>query len=778
MSHKACKNAASILALVCSCCAAASINNPAFADAAAPDQAASSSGIETVIVTAQKREENIQNVGMSIQAVSGDKLTDLGIKNTNDLVKVVPGFEATPSIFGAPIYTIRGIGYQDGSLAASPTVSIYNDQVPLPFSIVSIGSTLDLQRVEVLKGPQGTLFGENATGGAINYIANKPTDSLEAGADLSYGRFNQIDAQGYISGPLTDNLTARLALRTQQSDGWQQSITRDATLGSQDITSGRLSFLWTPTSRLTVLATFSGFVDRSETPAPQFYGISILNGVSALPPGLLAYPIAPHNDRTADWSPCINDSPTNTHCVGYRRNNKSYIGSVRADYDLGNDIVLTSLTAYEHYTQYQPTDGDGTSYQDFDILDTGHLSTFFQELRLSGNFSGEGSWVAGVNFQHDDTAQSAFDSFSESSTHLLYGFFPVIGLNVTIADKTNTSAVFGHADYPLTDRLIVEGGVRFTQSDQHFAGCERDNGNGVLAAALNFVLGSSIPPGGCVTLGPTFVPELVHDKLDENNLSWRVGLNYKLADDVLLYANASQGYKAGAFSGLTASSYSQFSPAKQEKLIAYEAGFKSTLLDDTLQLNGAAFYYDYSDKQIQGSILDPVFGALPKLINIPRSHVAGFELSAIWKPVAGLTFSPTVSYNQSRIDGNFSTYNDLGVLQNVTGQAFPDDPKIQGDIDAQYEWGLTDDLNAFVGINANYQGPFDESAGNSAENIKGYTLLDVRAGLTRDAWRLQFWGRNITDQFGVVTKLHVNDVYARWTVMPATYGFTLSYQFK
>ena len=148
--------------------------------------------IGEVVVTAQKREENINDVGMSIQAATAN-LEKLGITNTEDLQKIVPGFLFTPTYYGTNVYTIRGVGFQDTSLAGNPTVSVYIDEAPLPFSALTNGATLDLQRVEVLKGPQGTLFGENTTGGAINYIANKPEDQFDAGIDATYGRFDDVD---------------------------------------------------------------------------------------------------------------------------------------------------------------------------------------------------------------------------------------------------------------------------------------------------------------------------------------------------------------------------------------------------------------------------------------------------------------------------------------------------------------------------------------------------------------------------------------------------------
>ncbi len=748
--------------------------------------------LNEVVVTAQKRQENIQNVGMSIQAASGNTLTRLGITDTTQLAKIIPGFTFTGGFGGAPVYSLRGVGFYDTSLQASPAVSLNEDEVPLPFSIEGAGSTLDLQRVEVLKGPQGTLFGENATGGAINYIAGKPTDHFDGGFDASYERFNTFDLQGYASGPVANNLEVRLALRTIQGDGWQQSQTRDATLGKQNFTSARLSALWKPVDHLRILAALSGFLDKSDTQAPQFYGVQPLDGFTALPSGFVNHPIAPHDNRAADWNNCVNDSPLDTHCVGYAKNNQFLKGVLRIDYDLPDDLTLTSLTSYQHFTYFNPFDGDGTQFNDYANVSRGHIDTTYQELRLSGKFAGRGDWIVGGNYENDDVLERDVTTLDQSSVGVDFGI-PIVGSDLYAASHKYSYAGFVHGEYPILPNLTLNAGVRYTQTNISDVSAELDNGNGALAVLTQYIqnllttgnaltgAGVNVGPGGPVSLGPapTYAPGYFAGNLNQNNVSWRVGLDYKLTPSVLVYGNVSQGYKSGSFPNLAATQQSQYTPVTQEGLLAYETGFKSELLNHTLQINGAGFYYDYSNKQIQGDSLDPIFGALPRLVNVPESHIVGFEVSGIWRPLDGLTVTPSLSYAHSNIDGNFSTFNYLGAIQNVTGERLPGTPEWQGDIDAQYEWKLRDSLNAFVGANVNYQGSFNSNFGNfSVLHVDDYTLLDLRAGLERDQWRLQFWGRNVTDQFYVNNKVHVVDAYVRYAGMPATYGVTLSYRFR
>ena len=344
--------------------------------------------VAEIIVTAQKRAQSINSVGMSIAAISGDALAERGIVSTADLVKSVPGFAYAETALGTPIYTLRGVGFVDQSLSAGPTVSVYVDEVPLPYSFMAKGAIFDLERVEVLKGPQGTLYGQNSTGGAFNYIAAKPTNSFSAGVNAEYGRFNTLDATGYVSGPLSSTLKARLAVRTVQGGEWQRSYTRNDTLGRQQQWQGRALIDWAPTERLTVKINATGWIDKSDTIAPQVRKIDPQVPAGILP-AIANYPLPPADPRAADWNPGWD----------YRRDDWFWMLSGRADYDLADDIKLVSITAYQRFSTAANYDNDGYTLQTGDRYGTGTVRAFNQELRLEGQ-SGPVQWIVGGNYSH------------------------------------------------------------------------------------------------------------------------------------------------------------------------------------------------------------------------------------------------------------------------------------------------------------------------------------------------------------------------------------------
>ncbi|HEY2070595.1 MAG TPA: TonB-dependent receptor [Rhizomicrobium sp.] len=743
--------------------------------------------IEEVVVTAQKREERANKVPMSITAVSGSKLQELGIVQPRDLMKIAPSFNYTDSGAASPIYSIRGVGFNDIALGSRPTVSIYTDQAPIPFSIETRGASLDLQRVEVLEGPQGTLFGQNATGGAINYIAAKPTDTFSAGANVGYGNYNAFDVSGFVSGPISDTLTGRIALETDQSGGWQKSYTTGQHNGGTDFTNGRVLLDWTPSAKLDVQLNVNGYADYSQVQAAQLIAITPeVAPFEGLVPGLLTYPLAPKNDTSADWTP-----------GDYHRHNIFFQANLRGDYSLGDGMTLTSISSYSHFSDRQLQDIDGTTLQNLSQETHGKIQSASEELRLSGPLDGDrGHFDIGANYAYDQINEDDLDNNEESTLAYFltpYGL-PIFKDFVDISNQTeNTYAAFASGDYKITPSIDLYGGIRYTRSIDHYNGCTADAGDGSAAADFggfdNILRGafglppiSPIPNGGCVTLNETTLePGLVHSKLNQSNFPWRAGVSWAASDDAMLYANVSKGFKAGSFPELGATSATQLLPARQETLLAYEAGFKLGLFDRSLQLNGSVFHYDYTDKQVLGKVVDPVLGTLLKLINVPKSQINGAEMHLDWVPLDGLTLSAGASYIDSEILDNYTGINSSGVLQDFGGEAFPNTPKWELVADARYQWSLSSGYDAFVGAGLTYHSKSNSQLGDiPLLYVKAYSLVDLRAGIlsTDDVWSATAWVHNVGNTYYWTSANQDLDTTTRFTGMPRTYGIEIGYRFN
>ncbi|HEX7759652.1 MAG TPA: TonB-dependent receptor [Caulobacteraceae bacterium] len=798
------------------------------APTSAPIAAEKTASVEVneVIVTAQKRSQSINTVSMSITAATGATLKAKNVTDVSDLTRLEPSLQYADSQQGTPVLTLRGVGYFDESLAASPTVSVYQDETPYPFSALTKGALLDPERVEVLKGPQGTLFGQNATGGAINFIAAKPTATFAAGVDASLERFNRTKLEGFISGPISSTLTARLSASLDEGGAWQKSRTRNDTLGNKDTQVGRLILDWKPTDRFKARLNLNGWEDHSETQALQVEGIRFASpqyiSPNALTPlaanflpnpayfatypasiqALLAQPTSPTNDQQADWAP-----GTHPH------NDESfYQASLRLDYDLADGLGLTSLTSYEHFREKNQLDEGGVGIPYANGLVRGGVSTVFQELRLHGTFpERKGSWILGVNYESDSSHETDFFSPLLSSPAYLTGGSAFSVINIAPFEfgnrnnvDTTTKAVFGHVEYPLISTLSLNAGVRYTQSDQKIANCSFGDASittyinalsQTLAGAFGAPAPTPVSPGECTTLGaaPNFQPGLQHSTLNENNVAWRAGLDWTPLPHNLFYFVVSKGYKAGASPSLGATSVIQLQPVTQEAVLSYEVGAKSTLLDGTLQINTALFHYDYTNKQEYGRIIDPIgiFGAVQALVNVPKSTVDGAEVSAEWRPIHGLRLNVAATYLDSKVTSdfiNFSTY----ILSasdtiNYKGEAFPYTPKWSVQYGVRYDWSLTGSWDAYVSADASYQSPTVGAFGafRAADTgapslaIKGYGLLNLAAGVQSadKHWAIDLFGRNVTNTYYWSTVYWASDQTFRVAGQPSTYGIRVHYRY-
>ena len=791
------------------------------AEGAAP-QSENSSGLPDIVVTAQKREERLQNVGLSVSAFGAATLETQRINTVTDLAKVVPGLSVAPSPNGTPVYTLRGVGFFESTLAASPDVATYLDQAPFALPAFSTLSAFDLERVEVLKGPQGTLFGSNATGGAINFVAAKPTSALKAGFDFGYGRFNTVEASGFISGPLSDTLSVRLAVKAVRGDEWQQSYTRDDRLGKTNTSAARLIIDWRPTDRLKLELNVNGWRDKSDPEAPQIARsptpadlsapigtVSFLTGrsVTAQLP-ILNYPAAPHTPRAADWSPLHRPF----------QDTRMFQSTLNASYDLTDDIALTSLTNYIDYRHNKAQNLSGSALLDVDNSgDRANATTFSQEIRIANSGAGDPfRWVLGANYERTKSYQMIDLLYPDASTGVQQGF---TANSFDTRQNVRNIAGFGHVEYDVFSKLTLKAGVRYTDSRHsaisgtyQLAGyAEPYAGDPGFVNFVNLVFGSvytpllcpgatfvPVPPGGSISINPkTCQSGIFQDVLKEHNTSWSAGVDYKPVHGLLLYANVSKGYKAGAFPISSASSWAQYEAVKQESVIDYEVGFKSTLAGGHATVNGSAFYYDYRNKQLRGKIVDPLFDAIDNLVNVPRSSIKGAELEITVQPVRGFTVRVAGTYLDTQIKDFVGIVGSTNIGPNGQPTAFkfpvyaqfrgvplPFAPKWQIAASADYSFRVAGNVNAFLGGNLSaqtksYGSPQLSAQGKADATIDGYAILDLRAGFgsDNDRWKVTFWGKNVTNTYYWTNALRNYDTVVRYAGRPAEYGVSFAWRY-
>lgn len=781
---------------------------------------ASALGIEEVVVTAQKKSQSINDVGMAITAFSGDTIKELGVSNTTDMAALTPGLTYTSVFFGPPIYTMRGVGFKDTSYNSAFTVGVYVDEAAIAYPIMTLGAVIDLERVEVLKGPQGTLYGRNNTGGAINYIANKPTENFEAGITASYGNYSTLDTEGYISGSLTDNIRGRLALKTTQADeGWQKNIITGDKLGDRDESALRLSLAADITDDLDALLQISWWENKSDAPAGQvansaYQSAGNIPVIGVMNPWIGAFTPNSKKNDIAGW--------TSGQDLANDMENTSI--TLNLNYTLSDTLTLTSISnaaffeedggrrdlggfAMPHadVAQFLVTpdlsgnlnngnpipfapENEWPWVPNFMIENNAEIDTFSQEIRISAEYD-KVSWIAGLYYAEDEVSSDVAQLTYIATNSNGLGAINFDGALQDGVSESKTRGAFVHSEWQLNDALRLTSGLRYSDDETDYSYCLGDLGAGLFAQL--FGLG----PKDCMTLLKSGTRGRYQNSLSQDSVSGRLSLDWFINNDIMTYASFSRGFKAGSFPNNAATNAGQLEPVVQEELNAYEVGFKATLADGAIQLNGSTYYSDYTDKQLLGVVQDPVFGVLRRLVNVPESEILGVDLDMQWQPTDGLFVKLAAAWVDTEIKGDFLAPNAFAQVINYGGSKFTDTADVQITGLVNYKWSINDHIDAFIGadfsytddMNADYEpGRVIEGVDTNAPTslnedflVKGYTLVNARLGLASpdEKWRIMLWGRNIGDKFYVNNVRKNLDTVVNNVGMPRTYGLTIEYHY-
>jgi len=761
--------------------------------------------MEEIVVTAQKREQSPNDVSIAITAISGEQMKQLGVETVNDLQDFTPNLSIKNQFGGdMAVFDVRGVSLFSYDSASSAPVATYFDEVVAPYPSMTQGQLFDMQRVEVLRGPQGTLFGKNTTGGAVAFHSMDPSDEFEAGIDIEVGDYDYTKFAGFVSGPLTDTLAARLAVVSHQRDeGYQTNVFTGKDMGTVDRQAMRLTLDWQPSDTVYVNLKLRSSKDESENQGLKLLAPFTVVDTSTFADVLTFGPeIHPgHFDSGFGSKDLGNILPFDKP----ERDNDSRGASLRIHWDLDN-FTIASVTGYDSLDRLNQLDFDGTNITNVTTLFDTEFTAFSQEIRFSSvgeNFK----WVVGAYYAEDEVEeQTTYDCFeSDLCLWVSYG--------VSFDQKSDTKAIFAHTEWDFAENLKLTVGLRWTDEHREF-----NNGLTALVADPFGILagfGYPVDPTGnltggleedfssatgildCLVLGncPSYAP-LFNSDLDDDAFSGKIGIDWFANDNLLVYVNVSRGFKSGGYGGFPASTTQQYEPYDSETLTAYETGFKLTFASGLAQLNTSAFFYDYEDRQVFSGLHDIVFGPLSAYVNAPETELKGFEIELNWSPIEGLDIRQALGYTT----GEFKKFVDydaaavaaagpdpvIGLFVGDHGPKFAD----RGGEDAPgsevqysgliaYRWHVSDGLAARIQIDYGYEDDYQSIYGSSYD-LDSRMIWNARVSLMAadDQWQLSLWGRNLGDEeyftdinfYNEAT--HVGSVGA-----PRTWGVNLAYQF-
>lgn len=707
-----------------------------------------------IIVTAQRRAQSASDVGITMTIATADAIRTQRIQEVANLPQLSPNVAVKENVPGlVPVITIRGVGLNDFSATNSPSAGVYVDDVYLGSLALMDFNFFDLQRLEILKGPQGTLYGRNATAGAINVISAQPKLGVSEGRIAgSFGNYTAGDLESAINVPLGDTVALRVAGKgLWQGDGFFTDTARGRNLGRRADLVGRAQLLWQPDDVWKVTLKVEGQRTRSELGAPEFFG--------AIPgPATPAGATCPGDQRCINF---LGYSDTDgdpfrgawSHDPIFNANKIAVTGRIEAK--LGG-VQLTSITGYIDFNRIWGVDTDASPLAILDFITKDDVKQFSQELRASGA-SDTLTWMVGASFLKDHI----FSSYD--------GNLPAL-LNTTTYtssdQRTEAYAAFADLEWQVTPTLSLLVGGRYTYE-------ERSN----VGSTVDLV---SRPPASFLSMAPFGSPPVtlaaVNAEISDNQWSWKAGLNWKPGPQTLVYGSVTRGVKSGGFFAGVATNSGQLIPYRPESIIAYELGIKQGIPEAGISLNASSFYYDYSD--VQTFIRDTV-GGLPiqRLGNVRDAEIYGADLDLAWAAAKGLDFTIGVGLLHSRL-GAFATSSG-----NVpAGNRLPDAPRFSANLGASYTVDIGDRLALRVQTDARYSGyAFKDAINDPVIAANEFWVVNGRVALLGDdRWDVSIWAKNLFDERYVTQGINQSALGNGFRVYgaPRTFGVSAAINFR
>lgn len=743
--------------------------------------------IDEITVFATKRQESLQDIGVSVSAFDGDQIREIGFSDTIDIAQQVPNFNVIQFHPTITTMNIRGISQTSFSSHLEPPIAMYVDDAYVSAMGAGHAQMYDMERVEVLRGPQGTLFGRNATGGLLHYISAKPTDEFEAYTSISIGEFDKTRLEGAVSGPLSENVLARFSAAYTRHDGIVEN-----TIGpdprNADARAFRVQFLWEPSDTVDVGIKYHYAIDDTRGQGYAF-GITSINpdglGYTVLEDEAAVFfnlnPPAPSPDTflPPELPGSVCEARMGAGCNAWgdfeEHQNNPFKGqytdpgmfkrkiqgiTIPVNWELSDTLTFTSITDYMTMNKRYREDSDGGA-REFLTFDPSinEFSQLSQEFRWTGESSESVRWIGGVYLLRIDNHVPASNftcrclPLITSGTGLdIPGFFTDREIETSYKIETVSAAVFGNVEIDLTDEWSMDAGLRFTRDVREYSGAVTDT----LVTPIGDVLypfDSDDYPG--------------MDSTAYNNWSALLRFNWRPDDDLLAYASISRGHKAGNYQSTPPNlftddrldNFDTWVPSDQwehdqEELTNYEVGVKWDFWDNRARINAALFYYDYKD--YQGFAFDPI--AFTTSIFNADAHAAGGELELTLEPTERWYFLFGLSTVNSKVEdvllpGRVADV-DLGggMIEEGNDPRFvntklPYAPELGANGLAKYEWPVGDGSMAAI-LDFNYEDDFCFSTLCApAEAEESYTVWNASLSYSpNDNWTFTAFIDNVTDE--------------------------------
>lgn len=746
MGHRRLKKAGLLTALL------SAVSGPALAQATAnaPANANVDDGLvlAEIVVTARKKAESLQSVPIAVTAIDGEALRASALTDISELASRTPSFTFQQQNALEQELFIRGIGtVRLNSATADPSVGVFLDEVYIGRRGTATPPVYDLERVEVLRGPQGTLFGKNVVGGAISFITARPKDTTEHYASVSVGNYGAIASQAYVTGALTDTVKARLSLYQNRHDGYASNIVTGQELEDLDSYAGRLSVQIDPNEALSVLVVADYSHDDGGGSARH-----AVDDPTKATPGFIAGALKSKNPRT-----------TETPYDQYMRRNGSGL-TVRADYDFDGP-VLTYLGAVRRGDAAnrwsQPGAASPPSITDSVLTQKEDYVGLTQELRLASDQSGSLRWLGGLYFLHERTKRS--------SRNTANSFLPggagstrdsLDGDNIFIATgKAPNYAAFGEMEYDLTPDLTLSAGLRYTIDHKTF-----DSEGRILSLG---------PAGQTNTLSPAPLQSPYHIYVDQTwrRLTPRVLLEWSPEKGTMLYGSVTRGFKGGGWQGAAANAQNASVSYNPETAMNYEAGIKTELFNDRARFNLAAFYTDFKDLQVEQ--LDDV--ALTLVVaNAASAKIKGVEAEFQLQATRELSFAASGSLLHAR----YGKYIDVIRKLDFTDNKMQRTPDYQFSLSANYSVEVGSEMKLGANLSYVYQDSIYWGPDNTNRE-PGYGQVDARISLGHvdGSWQVTVYGKNLTDELYRTSIIPFAGDEVSLYGAPRTYGVRMSTRF-